>query len=1105
MSPDQSSQTEHAGMDAQAKRALLARLLRERASATDEPFPLSLGQEDLWFLREMAPESPAYYIPFCVRTKSAVDCKRLESSLRILLERYPILRCTFAQDTNGVKQQTAALPEHCLECVDASEWSEAELRKRVNGSYRRPLDLDQGPVLRATVFVQPGKGDVLLLSVHHIVFDAWSMGVFLDELALLYENGTAAQLPEKAAPYSAFVKWQRSMIESPRGQAAWNYWRSRLQNLQAPVDLPADHPRPNALHFRGAAHQFELTSDLTSRMREFARSQNVTPFAVLATAFHSLLHRYTDASEIPIGTPVSGRSLREFERGIGYFVNPVIISAPIESRATFRQHLAGIRDAIIAAQEYGDFPFIEIVRRLRPERDPGRTPLFQVMLNLIKTTQVGVAGHILHSSSSAELRLGSLELEAFPLDQQEAQFDLDLTLLDTGGSMPASLSYNVDLFEGSTVARMAEHLVVLLSAAISNPDLPISDLPLLTPQEESKVLVEWNATAKTYPDTTMHRLIERQIERTPQATALVFEKRTMSYQELNRRANQLAHYLRARGVGPDTLVAVLMERSFEMVIALLGILKAGGAYVPIDGGYPVERQLYMIRDAEAPVILTQAKFADLVSTAESHVVVIDESWRQFDKLPGENLADGAQSGNLAYVIYTSGSTGNPKGAMNTHRGICNRLLWMQDQYQLTGSDVVLHKTPFSFDVSVWEFFWPLMTGARMVIARPEGHKDPVYLAGLIHEEGVTTLHFVPSMLRVFLQVDAVGECTSLRRIICSGEALPYELQERFFSLVNADLHNLYGPTEAAVDVTYWECQRSSVLRTVPIGRPVANTQIYILDGNMRPAPIGVPGELYIGGVQVGSGYWKRPDLTEQRFVPDPFCRGGRLYRTGDQARWLSEGVIEYLGRLDQQVKIRGFRIELGEIESALSEDPRVKEAVVAMHEDAAGEKRLIAYLSCRDGEVPESSELRTRLSSKLPDYMVPSAFLCLDKLPLTPNGKIDRRALPSPVNNNVSAHHYDPPRTAEEEHLAAIWKDVLRISRVGRNDNFFELGGHSLLASTALMRVREHWGIQLPLRSIFEAPTLEKLANRIETIAWATSGAANLPQESDEEREEIEL
>jgi amino acid adenylation domain-containing protein len=1104
MSPEQSDRGEDTGTDGKLKRDLLAQLLRQRSLGAKELFPLSLGQEDLWFLHELAPASPAYNIPFCVRTKSSIDCKRLERSLRTLLERYSILRCTFARDKEGLKQIVGALPERCLECIDASVWSEEELSRKVNESYRRPYDLSRGPLMRATVFAQPAKGDVLLVSFHHIVFDAWSLGVFLEDLALLYENGTEAHLPEKAAPYSAFVKWQRNLIESPQGTAGWNYWRSRLENLQVPVDLPTDHSRPNALRLRGAAHRFELPADLGSRLREFARVSNATPFAVLAAAFHSLLHRYTGASEIPIGTPVSGRSRREFERGVGYFVNPVVLSAPVAPHTTFREHLADIHESIVAAQEHGDYPFIELVRRLRPQRDPGRTPLFQVMLNLIKTRQVGVAGRILHAGCSGELRLGSLELEAFPLDQQEAQFDLDLTLLDTGGSMPATLSYNTDLFESETISRIAGHFAVLLSAAVSRPDLPIADLPLLTPAEENRILVEWNSTAKNRPDTTIHRLIEEQVERTPHATALVFEKRTMSYEELNHRANQLAVCLRRRGVGPDTPVAVLMERSPEMVIALLGILKAGGAYVPVDAGYPRERQLYMIRDAGAPVTLTQAKFSSQLSAMESCVMALDEQWREIEGLPGDNLVDSVQPGHLAYVIYTSGSTGNPKGAMNTHRGGCNRLLWMQDEYQLSESDIVLQKTPFGFDVSVWEFFWPLVTGARLVIARPEGHKDPVYLARLIQEQGVTTVHFVPSMLRVFLQADAAARCTSLRRVICSGEALSYELQERFFTSLDAELHNLYGPTETAIDVTYWACQRSDTRRIVPIGRPVANTQIYILDRNLRPAPIGVPGELCIGGVQVGRGYWKRSDLTDQQFVPDPFRSGGRLYRTGDRARWLPEGVIEYLGRLDQQVKIRGFRIELGEIESVLREDPRVKEAVVVVHEDALGEKTLAAYLCSADGEVPRSVDLRTSLSRRLPDYMVPSYFQCLESIPLTPNGKIDRRALPMPVRGDAAEVRHEPPRTAGEQHLAAIWQEVLQIGPVGREDNFFELGGHSLLASSVLSRVRESWGIQLPLRSIFEAPTLEKLASRIETTAWAARGAPDAWEES-EEREEFEL
>lgn len=1102
---EDSDQGELKTMDAKTKRELLARLLGERAAGADGAFSVSPGQEDLWVLHEMSPGSAAYNVPFCVRIRSAVDYDRLERSLRILLERYPILRGTFAVDGRGLKQRPGPVPDCCLERVDASEWSEEELKRRVNECYRRPVDLSHGPVFRTTLFTQPGKGDVLLLSVHHIVFDAWSLGVVLEDLAVLYDSGTESALPPSAGSYNAFVNWQRSTLESPQGKAALNYWRSRLTSFLTPIDLPADHPRPSSLNFRGAAHEFEVPDNVASQLRQLAKAENATPFAVLAAGFHALLQRYTGAPEIPMGTPVSGRSRSEFERAVGYFVNPVIIAAPVSRETTFRQHLAGMRASIIAAQEHGDFPFIELVKRLRPERDPSRTPLFQVMLNLIKTTQVGVAGHILHTAGAEGLRLGSLELEAFPLDQREAQFDLDLTLLDTGGSMPASLTYNTDLFNAATVARIAEHFMVLLSAAISDPDRRIADLPLLTPDEKAKVLVQWNATRTPYPDTTIHRLIEQQVERSPGGPAVTFEDRTMTYRELNLHANQLASYLRGLGVGPDTLVAVSMERSLEMVVALLGILKAGGAYVPIDAGYPAERQLYMIRDAAAPVILTQGKFAAGLSSAANHVLALDTNWQEIAGMPDQNLPESAQSGHLAYVIYTSGSTGKPKGAMNTHRGVCNRLLWMQDQYHLTASDTVLQKTPFSFDVSVWEFFWPLMTGARLVVARPEGHRDAAYLVRLIRQESVTTLHFVPSMLRAFLETGGLGECTSVKRVITSGETLSYELQERFFAVFDAELYNLYGPTETAVDVTYWACERSGARRAPPIGRPIANTQIYILDGNMQPVPVGVPGELYIGGVQVGRGYWRRPDLTGQKFVPDPFTAGGRLYRSGDLARWLPEGSIEYLGRLDQQVKIRGFRIEPGEIESILSEDCRIQQAAVIVREDVPGDRRLVAYFSSREADGPGAAELRTLLSSRLPEFMVPSAFVRLDALPLTPNGKIDRHALPQPDNTHCAQDcPYEPPRTQIEREISAIWKNVLLVDRVGARDNFFDLGGYSLLAADILRRVRERYEIDLPLRSIFEAPTVNALATRIETLLWAARGDIAAHGES-MEREEIEL
>jgi len=628
---------------------------------------------------------------------------------------------------------------------------------------------------------------------------------------------------------------------------------------------------------------------------------------------------------------------------------------------------------------------------------------------------------------------------------------------------------------------MAEHFVTLLSAAVADPDQRVSDLPLLTEAERHRVLVDWNSTAAAYPETTIHRLIEEQVRRTPDAVALVFEGRTISYAGLNRRANQLARHLRDLGVGPDTLVGLCVERSFEMVVGLLGILKAGGAYVPVDPGYPPDRQAYMIEDSRAPVLLTQAHLTGGLADFRARVVVLDAGWEEIGSHPDGDLEDGAGPGHLAYVIYTSGSTGKPKGAMNEHRAVCNRLLWMQDTYGLTASDRVLQKTPFSFDVSVWEFFWPLMTGARLVIARPEGHKDPSYLVQRIREEGITTLHFVPSMLRAFLEAEGVEECSSVKRVICSGEALPYELQERFFGRLGlAELHNLYGPTEAAVDVTWWPCERGSARKIVPIGRPVANTQMYVLDAGMNPVPVGIPGELYIGGAQVGRGYWGRPELTAEKFLPDPFVPGGRLYRTGDLSRWLPDGAIEYLGRNDFQVKVRGLRIELGEIEAALSEHPTVGQAVVVSREETPGDVRLVAYLVPRADASPSVADLRVSLKDRLPEYMVPSAFVILPSFPLNPSGKVDRKALPAPERMRSSlATQYEAPRTEVEAMIADVWKEVLRIEKVGVHDNFFDLGGHSLLLVQVQARLEQHLKRKLAVVDLFQYPSIETLSRHL--------------------------
>jgi len=895
------------------------------------------------------------------------------------------------------------------------------------------------------------------------------------------------------------VEWQRELLATSSGAAMWDYWRSRLSGPLPGLDLPGGRVRSALQSRSGATHHFALSSDLCSRVRGLARSEGATPFMVLAAAFQALLSHYTGKQDVLIGTPLSGRSRTEFEDIIGYFVNPVVLRCPIEPEISFRRHIGVVREGVVGALQNGDFPFFELVKRIHPERDQTSTPIFQTIFNLVKTTQMSLDGNI----ASGIVRLGHLTLERFPLEQQEGQFDLDLTVLDTGESMPATLKYSTDLFDAGAIERMAGHFRTLLEAAVSEPDRRVSDLPWLTEAERRQVLVEWNATSKSYPETTIHRLIEEQVRRTPDAVALAFEGRTMSYGELNQRANQLARHLRGLGVGQDTLVGLCIERSFEMVVGLLGILKSGGAYVPVDPGYPPDRQSYMIEDSRAPVLLTQAHLAGGLANSGARVVVLDAGWEEIVRHPDGDLEDGSGPGDLAYVIYTSGSTGKPKGAMNEHQAVCNRLLWMQDTYGLTASDRVLQKTPFSFDVSVWEFFWPLMTGARLVIARPEGHKDPSYLVQRIREEGITTLHFVPSMLRAFLEAEGVEECSSVKRVICSGEALPYELQERFFGRLGlTELHNLYGPTEAAVDVTWWPCERGSARKVVPIGRPVANTRMYVLDSSLNPVPVGVPGELYIGGVQVGRGYWGRPELTAEKFIPDPFVPGGRLYKTGDLSRWLPDGVIEYLGRNDFQVKVRGLRIELGEIEAALSEHVTVGQAVVVSREEIPGDVRLVAYLVPRADASPSVADLRIFLKDRLPEYMIPSAFVILPSLPLNPSGKVDRKALPAPERMRSSlATQYEAPRTEVEAMIADLWKDVLRLEKVGVHDNFFDLGGHSLLLVQVQARLERHLKRKLAVVDLFQYPSIETLSRHLTSDEDVAPARERIDSRADRQRQ----
>jgi amino acid adenylation domain-containing protein len=811
--------------------------------------------------------------------------------------------------------------------------------------------------------------------------------------------------------------------------------------------------------------EFRLSKESASSLRSFSEKNGLSLNTLLQGAWSLLLHHYSDEDDVVYGATRSCRrtAIEGAESMIGLFINTLPVRVKISPDQTVLSFLKGIREQHVQIRQYEHSPLHRVQQW---SSVPPGTPLFESL--------VVFENYLLNSFLRS--RGGNWQKREFIY---RGRTNYPLTIL--GYDDPEILlriEYDKDRFDGDLVRRMGGHIRVLLEQMMKGPGKRVSEMVITTEEERRQILIEWNATARDYPThRCLHELFEDQVERTPDRTALVYEDRRLTYREFNARANQLARVIRSCGVGPDIPVGVFMERSLEMVLSLYGILKAGGAYVPLDPEYPHERVTFMLEDTNVPVILTQKHLLEDIPASPAKIICVDDEWPVIDRESKDNLSGGASAGNLAYIIFTSGSTGKPKGAMNEHRGIVNRLVWMQEEYRLDGTDRVIQKTPYSFDVSVWEFFWPLLYGATLVVARPGGHRDSAYLVQTIVDNDITTIHFVPSMLQIFLEDRNAGRCKSLKRVICSGEALPYELQERFFKLLEAELHNLYGPTEAAVDVTYWACRRDSDLHLVPIGRPVANTQTYILNRYMQPVPIGIPGELYLGGIQVGRGYMNRPELTAEKFIPDPFRQepGARLYKTGDLCRYLPDGNVEYIGRTDFQVKIRGLRIELGEIEFEIGQHPDIREAVVVARGEG-GDKRLVAYMIAKDGKKVNVDELRSHLKEKLADYMVPSAFIQMDFFPLTSSGKVDRRALPVPEGKRQIETLFIAPESEMEKAIAGIWKDVLKLEKVGTRDNFFDLGGHSLLLVRVMNRIQQSLGKDITIVDMFQRPTIHDLA-----------------------------
>jgi amino acid adenylation domain-containing protein len=1000
-----------------------------RRGYDEAPAPLSFAQERFWFFEQFEHARPVYNGCKAVRLVGDLSIDLLADCLNLIVRRHEVLRATYPAPDGRPIQRIAASCSIEIAARELGHVADGDVPRLIEGLLRdewlHPVNLFAELPIRAQLLRIGPAEHLLILNLHQIAFDSQSVVIFFRELWTAYEaklNGKEPELPALPVQYGDFASWQRDRISGPSFQSHRKYWIEKLNGNLPILNLPIDKPQLPMQGFDGSRLPILLPETLQQKLKELSRQNGVTLFMALLAGFKTLLYRYTAQEDLIVGSPVLNRRLPEIENLLGSLVNTLALRTNYAGSPSFREALRRVREPCVGAFAHQDFPFEKLVEELHPQRDLARNPIFQVMF-------------VFQNTPVPALELAGLRSEAVESDGGMTKFDLTLSLIDKEHGIGGHLEYSTDLFNRDKIERMARHFQTLLEGIAADPDQSIANLPIMTEAERHRILFEWNDTRADYPkDKCIHQLFEEQVERTPDAVAVKYEDQQLTYQDLNHRANHLARYLISSGVGPEKLVGIYVERSITMVVGLLATLKAGGAYVPLEPSYPKERVMFMIKEARPSLVIAEDRLKFDLEEYDGEIVCVDSDWNEIAKQSGNNLTPATKPDNLAYVMFTSGSTGHPKGVMITHRGISNRLLWMQDAYHLEDSDRVLHKTPASFDVSVWEIFWPLLNGASLVVARPGGHQDSAYLAELIAQQKITVLHFVPSMLQVFLEQPILDGCGDLRIGICSEEALSVDLQERFFARFDAELHNLYGPTEASIDVTSWACEPRSNRSSVPIGRPIANTQIYILDSHMWAVAVGIPGYLYIGGDGLARGYLNRPELTAENFVVNSFCGhpNSRLYLTGDRAKYCVDGNIEFLGRSDDQVKIRGYRIELGEIEAVLDQHPAVRESVIVVRDRDSRGDSLAAYAVLKPHLAISVTELRSFLKEKLPEYMIPSEFAFVDTLPLTPNGKVDRKALPPPDGERSQLDQgFVEPRTEIEELIAQVWREVLRLDKIG--------------------------------------------------------------------------
>ncbi|MGC2057729.1 MAG: amino acid adenylation domain-containing protein [Candidatus Sulfotelmatobacter sp.] len=1041
-------------------------------------YPASFAQQRLWFLDQLDPETAAYNLPRAFRITGPLDIAILKQAFQMVVKRHSSLRTVFDSVEGEARQIVLSDVEVEIPVIDlagiAPNQREPEALRIASEEGKKPFDLSEGPLLRPLLLRLDQETHFLVLIIHHIVTDGWSIALLFRDVtkcyAALTKNETPA-LPELTLQYAEYAQWQREYMSGDLLKREIEHWKHKLAGAQTLLDLPTDHPRPSGYSWHGATEEISLDSSILAKLKALAQAESSTLFMLTMAAFQALLWRYTNQESILVGTPIAGRSEIEIENMIGLFVNTLVFRADFTHSLSFRELVRQARSFALEAYNHQDVPFEKLVEELIPQRSLETHPLFQVMFTF-------------QNIPKQVFEIPGLRIKEMGFEAGIAKFDLSVEVWENN-EFHCQFEYNTDLFEQSTVRRMLAHFEKLLSAVVENPDLNVAQIPIMSPEERQQVLVDWNCTAADYPrDLPLHRAFESQVNARPDATALLFAEKKWSYRQLNDEANRLARRLIASGASPGSLVGIFLERSPEMVIALLGVLKIGAAYVPLDPAYPLERLKFLIEDAALSSIVTHSSMKGELPGNVQNVVLLDT---QNDDISGEapgNPLVSVSSDRRAYVIYTSGSTGVPKGVEGTHRASMNRFWWMWRTYPFKASEVCCQKTNLGFVDSIWEIFGPLLAGVPNVIIPQEAVRDPEEMLQVLARERVTRIVLVPSLLRTLLDhsQDLQARVPDLTLWSCSGEVLPADLAKRFReAFPEAALLNIYGSSEVAADVTCQQVSERDNASSVAIGRPISNTQIYLVDECGEPAPIGIRGQIFVGGDNLARGYLNRPELTAERFVANWLApeQSPRLYRSGDLGRFRSNGEIEYLGRVDSQIKLRGLRIELGEIESVLAAHDDVDEAVVMVSGDGEQQK-LAAYLAMKDQPAPSAGELRRYLRSKLPEHMVPSTYWRIEAVPLLPSGKVNRSALAGSGKPLVDREELTAPRNEIEAKLAEIWQELLQVKQVGIEQNFFELGGHSLLVLQVTARVRRIFEVELAVRSVFEAPTIAGLALEVQ-------------------------